>query len=46
MAVFRDSVVSPMQADLDTGRLEIDSEYWETTVPTIWYGKVWLWITG
>ncbi|KAJ6127186.1 Arginine permease CAN1 [Penicillium sp. IBT 18751x] len=44
--VFRDKFVSPMQADLDTGRLEIESEYWETKVPTTWYGKVWIWITG
>ncbi|KAJ5661950.1 Arginine permease CAN1 [Penicillium maclennaniae] len=44
--VFRDRFVSPMQADLDTGRLEIESEYWEIKVPTTWYGKVWMWITG
>ncbi|KAJ5914865.1 Arginine permease CAN1 [Penicillium tannophilum] len=44
--VFRDSFVSPLQADLDTGRAEIENEHWEVTVPTTWYGKIWHGING
>ncbi|KAJ5994498.1 Arginine permease CAN1 [Penicillium sp. IBT 35674x] len=44
--VFRDSFVSPLQADLDTGRAEIENEHWEVTVPTTWYGKIWYGING
>lgn len=39
--VFRDPLVHPLQADLDTGRLEIENQHWETSTPTTWYGKVW-----
>ncbi|KAJ5724454.1 Arginine permease CAN1 [Penicillium malachiteum] len=44
--VFQDSLVSPLQADLDTGRAEIDNEHWDVSVPTTWYGKVWYWLNG
>ncbi|KAJ5650733.1 Arginine permease CAN1 [Penicillium longicatenatum] len=44
--VFRDSLVSPLQADLDTGRAEIENEHWEVTIPTTWYGKIWHGING
>ncbi|KAJ5623815.1 Arginine permease CAN1 [Penicillium lagena] len=39
--VFRDPLVRPLQADLDTGRLEIENQHWEVIIPTTWYGKVW-----
>ncbi|OJJ44859.1 hypothetical protein ASPZODRAFT_70786 [Penicilliopsis zonata CBS 506.65] len=44
--VYRDPFVKPLEADLDTGRLEIENEYWETTTPTTWYGKLWQLISG
>ncbi|KAJ5098133.1 Arginine permease CAN1 [Penicillium argentinense] len=44
--IFRDAFVSPLQADLDTGRIEIENEHWEVTMPTTWYGKVWYMIAG
>ncbi|GLI71859.1 lysine permease [Penicillium ochrochloron] len=44
--VYRDPLVSPLQADLDTGRLEIENEHWEVTIPTTWYGKLWHLING
>jgi len=44
--VFRDAFVLPLQADLDTGRTEIENEHWEVTVPTTWYGKIWNIIAG
>lgn len=44
--VYRDPFVSASQADLDTGRNEIENEHWEVHVPTTWYGKVWYWING
>ncbi|KAF7717178.1 Uncharacterized protein PECH_004030 [Penicillium ucsense] len=44
--VFRDPFVSPAQADLDTGRIEIENEHWEVKRPTTWYGKIWYAING
>ncbi|KAJ5980797.1 Arginine permease CAN1 [Penicillium waksmanii] len=44
--IFRDAFVSPLQADLDTGRLEIENQHWEVTMPTTWYGKLWNILAG
>lgn len=44
--VYRDAMVDPARADLDTGRVEVENEFWETKVPTTWYAKVWGWISG
>ncbi|PYH79627.1 amino acid permease [Aspergillus uvarum CBS 121591] len=39
--VYRTSFVHPLEADIDTGRLELENETWETSVPTSskWYKK-------
>ncbi|TKA82883.1 hypothetical protein B0A55_01175 [Friedmanniomyces simplex] len=44
--VFRTKFVKPIEADLDTGRTEIDEMYFEEVVPTTWYGKVGHWLLG
>ena len=44
--IFRPKFVHPLEADIDTGRLTYENETWETTEPTTWYGKAWLWIGG
>ncbi|KAJ5398053.1 Arginine permease CAN1 [Penicillium cosmopolitanum] len=44
--IFRDAFVSPLQADLDTGRLEVENQHWEVTMPTTWYGKLWNILAG
>ncbi|OOF94433.1 hypothetical protein ASPCADRAFT_208939 [Aspergillus carbonarius ITEM 5010] len=36
---FRTSFVHPLEADIDTGRLEVENETWETEVPTKWHQK-------
>ncbi|ODH47259.1 hypothetical protein GX48_06661 [Paracoccidioides brasiliensis] len=39
--VFRTAFVKPCEADLDTGRVELDAETWETAkVPTTFLGRV------
>lgn len=45
-AIYRTSFIRPIDADLDTGRLQIESMYWETSEPATWYGKVWNFISG
>ncbi|RJE26068.1 permease [Aspergillus sclerotialis] len=45
-AIFRPPFVDPLKADLDTGRVALENETWETTVPTTWYEKTWRWISG
>ncbi|PYH98358.1 amino acid permease [Aspergillus ellipticus CBS 707.79] len=37
---YRTSFVKPLEADIDTGRLELENETWETEVPTTWYQKI------
>ncbi|KAJ5105116.1 hypothetical protein NUU61_002463 [Penicillium alfredii] len=44
--IFRPAFVKPLEADLDTGRTDPETESWETNEPTTWYGKVWRWISG
>lgn len=41
--IFRTTFVSPIQADLDTGRMELDDPVWEKRPTTIW-GRIWEWI--
>lgn len=43
--IFRTRFVHPLDADIDTGRLECDSMVWETTVPTTFFGKVLAWLS-
>lgn len=39
--IYRTHFVQPLAADLYTGRLQIEEEFWEPTTPTRWYGKIW-----
>lgn len=41
--IFRTRFVSPLEADLDTGRMELDDPVWEKRPTTIW-GRIWEWI--
>lgn len=38
--VYRDPFVDPLEADIDTGRIELDNEIWEDANPKPWYAKV------
>lgn len=42
--IFRTKFVDPMEADLDSGRKEVDEMVFEERVPTTWWGKVWAWL--
>jgi amino acid transporter len=42
--IYKTKWVDPLSADLDTGRMEVESEVWETTVPTTAWGKFWEWL--
>lgn len=42
--VFRTSFVRPIEADLDTGRKEIEEMYFEEVKPTTLWGKFWAWL--
>jgi amino acid transporter len=44
-AIFRPKFVRPIEADLDTGRLELDNVVWETQAPTSIWGKMWAWLS-
>ncbi|RAL02023.1 putative arginine transporter [Aspergillus ibericus CBS 121593] len=37
---FRTSFVHPLEADIDTGRAQVENETWETEVPTKWHQKI------
>ncbi|PGH14658.1 hypothetical protein AJ80_05839 [Polytolypa hystricis UAMH7299] len=38
---YRTKFVNPADADLDTGRLEVDAEIWDTKVPSNFWEKCW-----
>ncbi|KAK4629570.1 Arginine permease CAN1 [Fulvia fulva] len=42
--VYRTKFVKPIDADLDTGRKEIEEMYFEQVVPTTLWGKFWVWM--
>jgi yeast amino acid transporter len=42
--VYRTKFVKPIEADLDTGRKEIEEMYFEEVKPTTWWGKFWAWV--
>jgi amino acid transporter len=42
--VFRQAFVKPIEADLDSGRREVDDMYFEEKVPTTLWGKFWHWV--
>ncbi|KAK3049576.1 lysine permease [Extremus antarcticus] len=42
--VFRQPFVKPEEADLDSGRREVDEMYFEEKVPTTIWGKFWAWM--
>lgn len=44
--IFRTSFIRPIDADLDSGRLQIEGMEWESPVPTTWYEKMWKMIGG
>lgn len=37
--IFRPAFVKPIEADIDTGRLALENEYWETTTSEKWYKR-------
>jgi len=43
--MFRTRFVRAIEADLDTGRLEVESEVWETKAPNTAWGKFWAWFS-
>lgn len=44
---YRQGFVHPLKADIDTGRLAVENETWETSeAPKTWYKKVWHMISG
>ncbi|GAQ09012.1 arginine permease [Aspergillus lentulus] len=38
--IFRPAFVRPIEADIDTGRVALENEMWETVTPTKWYKKL------
>ncbi|KAL2414730.1 Arginine permease CAN1 [Exophiala dermatitidis] len=42
--VFKTRIVRPLEADLDTGRREIDAQIWEDPVPRNVWQKFWAWV--
>ncbi|KAK4553235.1 lysine permease [Recurvomyces mirabilis] len=43
-AIYRTSFVKPIEADLDTGRKEIEEMHFEEAIPTTLWGKFWAWM--
>lgn len=42
--VFRQPLIKPIDADLDSGRKEIDDMNFEEEIPTTLWGKLWAWL--
>ena len=42
--VYRQPFVKPIEADLDSGRKEIDDMFFEEVEPTTMWGKFWAWM--
>ena len=42
--VYRQPLVKPHEADLDSGRKEIDEQCFEEKIPTTLWGKFWAWL--
>nr|POE49311.1 arginine permease [Quercus suber] len=42
--IFRQPFVRPIDADLDTGRKEVDDTWFDNTEPTTAWGKFWAWM--
>jgi yeast amino acid transporter len=42
--VYRTKFVKAIEADLDTGRREVEETVWEDEVPTTLWGKFWAWV--
>ncbi|KAL4915582.1 amino acid permease/ SLC12A domain-containing protein [Aspergillus aurantiobrunneus] len=38
--IFRPAFIRPIEADIDTGRIALENEYWETTTSEKWYKRV------
>lgn len=38
--IYRPAFVRPIEADIDTGRLALENEYWETTTSDKWYKRI------
>ena len=42
--VFKTKFVNPLEADLDSGRKEVDEMYFEETMPVTMWQKFWAWM--
>jgi len=42
--VFRTKFVKPLEADLDSGRKEVDEEYFDDIKPVTRWGRMWAWL--
>lgn len=42
--IFRTKFINPLDADLDSGRKEVDEMFFEEHEPTTWWGKFWAWV--
>ena len=42
--IKRPAFVKPLEADLDSGRREVDDMYFEEKIPTTLWGKFWAWM--
>ena len=44
-AIVKPRFVRPSEADIDSGRKEIDEAVFEEPVPTTFFGKFWSWLS-